>query len=166
DSVGGNSELRCVFSLPCSYVLLELVETERDYVRDLGLVVEVRLSGSCSVCVRMHVCEGVCVRVSSYACLRGCLCPCVFVCMSTCVLVVSWSLACFSLMGPQGLLWQVLARQIFSQPESYSRSEEKKIHHINWNNTPENRHHTTEQHAKLQDTTSKHVDIHINSVVH
>ena len=25
----------------CSYVLLELVETERDYVRDLGLVVEV-----------------------------------------------------------------------------------------------------------------------------
>lgn len=30
----------CVFSL--SYVLLELVETERDYVRDLGSVVEVR----------------------------------------------------------------------------------------------------------------------------
>lgn len=30
----------CVLSL--SYVLLELVETERDYVRDLGSVVEVR----------------------------------------------------------------------------------------------------------------------------
>lgn len=27
----------------CSYVLLELVETERDYVRDLGAVVEVRM---------------------------------------------------------------------------------------------------------------------------
>lgn len=29
------------FFLCCSYILLELVETERDYVRDLGLVVEV-----------------------------------------------------------------------------------------------------------------------------
>jgi len=31
----------CFF--PPSYVLLELVETERDYVRDLGAVVEVGL---------------------------------------------------------------------------------------------------------------------------
>lgn len=29
-------------SLSLSYVLLELVETERDYVRDLGSVVEVK----------------------------------------------------------------------------------------------------------------------------
>lgn len=29
------------FSFHCSYVLQELVETERDYVRDLGYVVEV-----------------------------------------------------------------------------------------------------------------------------
>lgn len=32
--------------LCCSYILLELVDTERDYVRDLGLVVEV---GRCSI---------------------------------------------------------------------------------------------------------------------
>lgn len=31
----------CAFLLCCSYILVELVETERDYVRDLGLVVEV-----------------------------------------------------------------------------------------------------------------------------
>lgn len=30
-----------------SYVLLELVETERDYVRELGLVVEVSECGFC-----------------------------------------------------------------------------------------------------------------------
>lgn len=33
-------KLTVVFAF-CSYVLLELVETEKDYVRDLGLVVEV-----------------------------------------------------------------------------------------------------------------------------
>lgn len=33
-----------------SYVLLELVETERDYVRDLGSVVEVRQKNSYSLC--------------------------------------------------------------------------------------------------------------------
>lgn len=39
-------ELKCdvCFSVLFSYVLLELVETERDYVRDLGAVVEVGIS--------------------------------------------------------------------------------------------------------------------------
>lgn len=35
-----HSDIFCFLSL--SYVLLELVETERDYVRDLGSVVEVK----------------------------------------------------------------------------------------------------------------------------
>ena len=34
------SSLVCMYV--CRYVILELVETEKDYVRDLGLIVEVK----------------------------------------------------------------------------------------------------------------------------
>ena len=48
----------------CSYVLMELVETERDYVRDLGSVVEVRKDAHAWMCVCVCVCERVlCVCV-------------------------------------------------------------------------------------------------------
>lgn len=47
-----------------SYVLQELVETERDYVRDLGYVVEVHVSGNLTAGVSPQSClsKGYCIR--------------------------------------------------------------------------------------------------------
>lgn len=39
----------------CSYVLLELVETERDYVKDLGAVVEVRMRSTHRIAVSLEL---------------------------------------------------------------------------------------------------------------
>lgn len=51
--------LEFCFCLCCSYILLELVETEREYVRDLGLVVEV----SCCFISCLPSCKWLCVEV-------------------------------------------------------------------------------------------------------
>lgn len=35
----------------CSYVIMELIETEKDYVKDLGLIVEVRILFALLACM-------------------------------------------------------------------------------------------------------------------